>query len=1391
MRITTKAVWGCKMKACTMKNILSKMLSITSTVCCLLCALPAIAQFLPQGTSSYPSSFNASTSFGGCQKKDCSNSTCQLTLGNNGQLPEKCPSGTRYDVDPNCVMNKNAQSGSCMDTMPVSSINRVAETNCYRANGAGGNPNPRNHLGTDYAAVAGTYVTAAADGKIVFKGNMGGAGRTIVIQHEKKCQCSAGNANNGCDDTYTTIYMHLLAFAEVGGSVKKGDIIGKVGGSNYIGGKLCDYPKKAEYKGDCYGYGPHLHFEIHSGSYTEKGYAKNLGAGSIKDSIINPLCDDIQSFCGGCSYNVQDECTGKTNTNQWTTLNDEAKQNKTVANPPENFTTSTPNSDPSGTPQSDPATCHYEQFMPQNDTCYFCPLFKTIFNTASSMSASAYKALASSIANLVLIGFALWISVFVLKHVSALEVKKPSKMIQELLVQAFRVLIVVLILKMSYHQVLGLTLAPVFNTGMNYAQSISDVRPCPSDAAYMQNINGYTDSPSTTGALPASMGQNIVCSIKSMQDNVYRLIAFGSQCRCLGWKVFPWIEKLLPNFAYIITGWVLKLGGLILLLAFPWCLIDCLLNMAVAAALMPAAIGAWAFKITSQYLKKIWDMFLNAMFQFVFLSIVLYIIMIVVSQFVSTLESYSTEYKEIIHPIRGLAFWGVNAAKLVMTCLLGWVFLDQGKELAKKFASAPDMNIGRATGGFFAQAADRIALGSKDKDGKRQGGILGITKGAASLGGMAVNHYIGMPIRQRINQNKINNLKTGGTQIKDAAGNTIGYEKSKRNLLGQKVTTRVNIEPGGVENISKEKVSVKTQIQNWARDKKNENRLDTIEKQDKEAFDMLSGPTPEGLKLSVQKDENGQILSRSLLDESGKLVVQERFLENGQVEITSKHGTSVYKKGANGKNVLVTSSRKHKNLLGEDVILTANAISQGYQLDKAKESTRMRILRNITPEGSKLNDIAKTYATKSKTSLNAAQDSQSITKDHLLSVRTIKDAQGNIIQKDYAWKNKVVDMYAVQQDGALNQKQITDIFRGSNMNLTEVSEGIALTVMKSRDATLSNKFQSRKTVLNNGVLTIEQKDRDGSTSTFEAKFASVLNVGGQRIEANIEFNRQGEMLSNIKIDGQDRNVKIEQNGQVVLLDENGKAKENVGSMLSQLQMVSTLTTIDSKGNKTIVTDNGVQSRVITQEAGKNAFADYKFNSNYYQKYKYTKFMDGNGRLAETINENEAMLGLNEYDRQLHAAQVRNGQAQRFDLDNLKTSKQENSQDETRSAPNNQNKIDPELQKKYDQERKEGSQNRKADDKRKKDKKEAERQQQLADAIMQNNQNLQRRENALRSLNKAKQDYENYLAQMGPAAAYQDSKLFDLKAKLDSAQMAYNQALSEHQASLNKLNELRK
>lgn len=1074
---------------------------------------------------------SGSSSSGGCDNS-CSNSTCQLSVGSDGTLSEQCPSGTRYDVDPNCIMNQNAQAGTCLDTMPVSGIKRVSETNCYRANGAGGNPKPRNHLGTDYSATEGTPVTAAADGTVVHAKWMGGGGRVIIIEHEKVCKCSGGNQNSGCDNKYITVYMHLKSYAVTGGQVRRGQVIGYVGGSNYSSqtGESCDWPDKV---GSCSPYGPHLHFEIHSGGW-EKGYA------TLKTSIINPLCDNIQTFCGGCPYDVQ-QCQDKTGTDEWEELSEEAAETKSAATAvgsmnPESFGAD------SNTVYSAMTGCSLERFLPKSEECWFCPLFRVMFNTASTIALNAYKALANGVANVIIVCFALWISLFVLRNIASVEVKDPRKMIQEFLVQAFRVLVIVLILKVSYFQIVSMTLEPVFNTGMTFVQTITGKGTynsnnpnqqvsCPDGAEYMQNIMGYDSSTGvteqSTGGLPVSMGKNIVCTIKSIQDSIGKMMAYGRQAMCVAWRDKAFIRFIIPSFPYLITGLVIYLGSLVLLFAFPWCLVDAVLQMAIATGLAPAAIGAWAFKITSGYLKKIWDFFMNAMFNFVFLSIIIYIIMTVVDQFMRALNQHAGEntgYDFLADPINGLAYWGVTGTKLVVICLMGWVFLDEGGNFANKFAKGADTGgVGKKVGGAFAQAAHRAG-----KTAQKAGAAVG------RAGMQMADHFVGSKIRQARDNFRINRTKNKGKEIRDDEGNIIGYERTRRSLLtlGRKVTSRVDINKDGKEVWSREKQSFATDIRNAAIERTNKRRMEKLQNEGEEIL-----------------DENGEVVG--------------------------------YKRTANPWY-----------RLGRKVTLTATKGADGnFHIGKDVSSLRMQALAALTPKGSALNRFAQQNMTKQHKDLSGNKAATKVTSDHLMSVREIKDGNGNVIQRDIAFNTKTVK-YIVNKDGTLNMNMVNQIMQGSHFDQKIVMEALATEVLKNRGLNLGNKFQNRQINFDaNGVMRLKQQNLDGSVTELN------LAIGG----------------------------------------------ENKNQMLTELK------TTQADGSYTVNLDNGVMKKSVNFRHGdENASVSYGFNDEYYRRYKHFKPLNSQGQFAFGMDEKAAMFGFSLNDKNTHARQVYSGKAQAAD-----------------------------------------------------------------------------------------------------------------------------------------------
>lgn len=127
----------------------------------------------------------------------------------------------------------------------------------------------RFHAGLDLAAVAGTPIVAAADGKVVSAGWAGGYGRAVAIAHASGIE---------------TKYGHMSRIAAYAGEqVHRGDVIGYVGSSGLSTG-------------------PHLHFEVlKNGRPVNPQSVKSIagGPGRLEGQKLEAFQDQLRKLLLG------------------------------------------------------------------------------------------------------------------------------------------------------------------------------------------------------------------------------------------------------------------------------------------------------------------------------------------------------------------------------------------------------------------------------------------------------------------------------------------------------------------------------------------------------------------------------------------------------------------------------------------------------------------------------------------------------------------------------------------------------------------------------------------------------------------------------------------------------------------------------------------------------------------------------------------------------------------------------------------------------------------------------------------------------------------------------------------------------------------------------------
>lgn len=438
----------------------------------------------------------------------------------------------------------------------------------------------------------------------------------------------------------------------------------------------------------------------------------------------------------------------------------------------------------SNNPINGDKNCAPSQYSSAMGDCMFCPLFQVIFNTASKIAKLSFNKLSMPIMSLVLVAFALWLSFTILQYISSMQTKDAPTLLKTIMSKGFVVLIAVIFLKEDSSTFFQMAMEPIFNTGFKLAQLVVGDGVCKSTYAVMED-----------GGLPASMGTSILCTIEAIQHKLQDSMALGAASMCVGFFIKADLF-IFPSLPYVITGILIWCGAGIVMLIFPFLMLDSIFQLTVASALVPAAIGAYPFKATKGYATHVWDAFINAMFNFVFLSIIIMILTTAIDVAVqeSIYDSISKEemdekYIDVI--VGNLAWGGVAVIKIVFVLLLGWAILDEAAAFANQFSGGMSSGkIGSQIGGLAANGAK--ALGTK-------------AWGGAKTVGSAVGENVKESVKDWNRDRKMSNLMNdkSGVDVKDESGKVIGREvKNKSWFRGRDKTNVITYGENGTRMLS-------------------------------------------------------------------------------------------------------------------------------------------------------------------------------------------------------------------------------------------------------------------------------------------------------------------------------------------------------------------------------------------------------------------------------------------------------------------------------------------------------------------------------------------------------------------------------------------------------------
>ena len=269
----------------------------------------------------------------------------------------------------------------------------------------------------------------------------------------------------------------------------------------------------------------------------------------------------------------------------------------------------------------------YKYYEPVKN-CFLCPIFSTMFNTVNGVTEKAITSYSDSVARVVIVAFAIWLALLILRFVSSIETKDLKDLVQAIITQAFVVALVVLILETGVSKFFNTFVTPIYLTGQSAAQVVfTHAETSAANEQITMISEEYKD-----GFSP-EIGRSIIKTMTTIENAISKFRALGVSIMCYSFTAEANGILFFPNFLYLLTGVVLWTFATVLIVALPFLMIDSVFQLGVVGALMPPAIGAAAFKYTrSKYTKPVWDTFLNSMFAFVFISMVVLLLLGVLKQ---------------------------------------------------------------------------------------------------------------------------------------------------------------------------------------------------------------------------------------------------------------------------------------------------------------------------------------------------------------------------------------------------------------------------------------------------------------------------------------------------------------------------------------------------------------------------------------------------------------------------------------------------------------------------------------------------------------------------------------------------------------------------------------
>ena len=460
-----------------------------------------------------------------------------------------------------------------------------------------------------------------------------------------------------------------------------------------------------------------------------------------------------------------------------------------------------------------------------NRKCNFCSLTGVLYSVTEKITALSRLKLAYSFTIVIALGMMIWIAMKTLIFVSSMTKQDAAKYITELIKQSFKFVIAFFAL-LYYDNVFYYIIYPLMSAGLKFGWSFVSVQSLAERFGdNLANLLVTNNTEALIAAygqdntiLPAGYSQNfsnayfniaLYAELENLAYNVnlqYTLLqTIGSSLWCLGGEylllqIKGGFENWGLGFACKIYGLAFCIFGFLLSLAFVFYMLDAIVQLGLVGALLPFLIASWPFKITSKYTSTGFKMFLNSVFTFMMMGLVVRISMELISQaillnssadhdgssglaaLVNALDTIDTEkLKKMVN------VWSIGFLIFVFACIMGFMMVNKVKSLTDQFASggispiAPSIaTMGAST---IKSAVSKVAAPTTHAVGKwasKKGKNASKVVAGAVVGAVTLR-----PLRHRL-MNKVRSLGQDDANTNSNSRATVGSNSSNnQNDSGQ------------------------------------------------------------------------------------------------------------------------------------------------------------------------------------------------------------------------------------------------------------------------------------------------------------------------------------------------------------------------------------------------------------------------------------------------------------------------------------------------------------------------------------------------------------------------------------------------------------------------------